>query len=109
MNHIADTSDWRINTTQKVQPINIIGLWEGEQISDIEMLGKEASGAQGAVIGTVVSVNISSGILIVRDGNAQHHMVQLSAVTLNEARSTPTTGVKLNKHGLCPVSGQVIK
>ena len=63
-----------------------------------KMLGMTAH-SHGVAVGTVVSVDTASGVLLVRDGDAQHQSFHIANVTLTGSYVKPT---KLIKEGGCP-------
>ena len=64
------------------------------------MLGQDAFDERRVACGTVVSVNVTTGFLLLRDGDAQHRPVHISDdVTLEGDGVKP----KLNGHGNCPI------
>ena len=63
-----------------------------------KMLGMTAH-SHGVAVGTVVSVDTASGVLLVRDGDAQHEWIHIANVTLTGSYVKPT---KLIKEGGCP-------
>ena len=65
---------------------------------DKKMLGMTAH-LNGVAVGTVVSVDTKSGVLLVRDGDAKNQWVHIENVTLTGSYVKPT---KLIKEGGCP-------
>lgn len=102
--YLEGASNWRGRAPLPGIPdICIIGLRkEDVKKADKGMLGQKAIDERGVACGTVVSVNPTTGFLLLRDGDAQHRSVHILDGDVTHLVGNPVKP-KLNSHGNCPV------
>ena len=103
MEYLEGVSNWRGPAPlPSISEICLIGHLKKDVMKAHKgMLGQKAFDERRVACGTVVSVNVATGFLLLRDGDAQHRPVHISDgdVTLEGDGVKP----KLNGHGNCPI------